>query len=67
MGALRDFEKEYRSCQRNYQKKLIMSNMTVRQWKTVDVLRDNDNYIVVETDKNLGGAALDRVVYNTKG
>ena len=41
--------------------------MTLRQWKTVDVLKDNDNYNVVEADTNLGGDALNRAVYNTKG
>ena len=40
-----------------------MSNLTLRQWKTVDVLKDNDDYIIVETDKNLGGATLNRLVY----
>jgi hypothetical protein len=30
-------------------------------------LKDNDEYIVVGTDKNFGGAALGRTVYNTKG
>jgi hypothetical protein len=41
--------------------------MTVRQWKTMDVLKDKDNYIVMEAVKNLGRAALGREVYSTKG
>ena len=65
-GALRDFEKEYIIRQRNYQKKLSLSNMTIRQSKTVDIVKDNTAYIVVEADKNLGGAALNRAVCNTK-
>ena len=44
-----------------------MSNLTYRQWNTADYLKDNDDHIVVEGDKNLGGAALDRPVYMTKG
>ena len=41
--------------------------MTPRQWNTVEELNANNNHIVVECDKNLGGAILDRPVYNTKG
>jgi hypothetical protein len=41
--------------------------MTSRQWNTAEDLAENNNHIVVECDKNLGGAILDRLVYNTKG
>ena len=64
---MRDLENKVRSHQRSYQKKLSMSNLTVRQWKIADDLKDNNGYIGVEADKNLGGAAFKRLVYNTKG
>ena len=41
--------------------------MTPRQWNTVEELNANNNHIVVECDKNLGGAILERSVYTTKG
>ena len=66
-GALGDVKKEFRSRQRNYQKELSTLDVTIRQWKTMDFLNDNDEYIVVEADKNLVGGALDRAVYNIKG
>ena len=46
---------------------MSLLNLTFRQWKTVDYLKNNDKHIVVETDKYLGEAALDREAYNTNG
>ena len=64
---MRDLENKCRSHHRSYQKKLSMSNLTVRQWKISDDLNDNNGYIGVKADKNLGRAAFNRLVYNTKG
>jgi hypothetical protein len=44
-----------------------MSNIPLRQRKTADVLKDNDNTIVVKADKSLGIVTLGRTVYTTKG
>ena len=41
--------------------------MTSRQWNTAEELTANNDHIVVECDKNIVGAILDRPVYNTKG
>jgi len=45
----------------------ILTNLTHQQWAMVDTLRQNDNYIVIEADKNLGPCLLDREVYIERG
>ena len=51
----------------SYQNKTSLSNLTFRQWKLSEEMLYNDEHIVIECDKNLGGACLDRSVHNTRG
>ena len=64
-GGLEDFEKEFRSCQRNYQENLNLSNLIIRHLNTADCLKNNDDFIVVEVDKDLGGSVLNRAASTT--
>lgn len=43
------------------------SNLLPSQWNLIDDLQDNDVYISIEADKNLGGCLLLRNTYNTRG
>ena len=43
------------------------SNITSNQWYLVYYLKNNDEYIVIECDKNLGACILDRDTYITRG
>ena len=48
---LENFESKLRQAWRNYQKRLSISNLTIRQWQLAEQLLKNDNHIVVEADK----------------
>ena len=63
--CLDDFERHYRRRCLAYQKKASLTNLTPRQWTAAEALRENDNVIATETDKNMGGATIPRPVYNT--
>ena len=57
---LEDFELKLRQTWRNYQKKMTLSNLTIKQWNLAESLLKSDSHIVVEADKNLGGCIMDR-------
>ena len=63
--CLEDFERHYRRRCLSHQKKLSLTNLNPRQWAAARALRESDNVIATETDKNMGGAILPRPVYNT--
>ena len=46
-------------------KKLSLVNLSPRQWTAAKDLRESDNVIATETDKNMGAVTLPRPVYNT--
>ena len=64
---LENFEQKLRQTWKNYQKKLNLSNLTIKQWKLAESLLKSDSHIVVEADKNLGGCIMDRETYIIKG
>ena len=64
---LDNFELKLRQAWRNHQKRLSISNLTIRQWQLAEQLLRSDSHIVVEADKNLGGCIMDRELYITKG
>ena len=65
--CLDDFERHLMRRRLSFQKKLSLTNLTPRQWSAAEKLRENDNVIATETDKNMGGATIPRAVYNTSG
>ena len=65
--CLDDFERHCRRHRLSYQKKLSLTNLTPREWAAAEALRENDNVIATETDKNCGGATLPRPVYIAAG
>ena len=65
--CLANFEKKLRQRQQPYQNRTSLSNLTYKQWKLSEQMLFDDDHMVVECDKNLGGACLDRPVHNTKG
>ena len=64
---LDNFESKLRQAWRNHQKRLSISNLTIRQWQLAEQLLTSDDHIAVEADKNLDGCLLDREIYITKG
>ena len=65
--CLSNFERELRLRQHSYQNKTSLSNLTYGQWKLSEQMLYDDDHIIIECDKNLGGACLDRPVHNTRG
>lgn len=43
------------------------TNLTSIQWEVLKVLKNNDHFIAIEADKNLGGCLLERPHYNVRG
>lgn len=60
----RDVLTEQKFCQR---KRKQILNISVLQWELIQSLRKNDEYIVVEGDKNLGPCILERDHYIKRG
>ena len=60
---LDDFESKLRQAWINHQKRLSVSNLTIKQWQLAEHLLKSDDQIVVEADKNLGCCILDRETY----
>ena len=54
---LDNFELKLRQAWRNHQKRLSISNLTIRQWQLAEQLLKSNDHIVVEVDKNLAGAS----------
>ena len=52
---------------RHQQRQKQRRNITVGKWTLMQWLRKNDNYIVVQGDKNLGPCIIDREVYISRG
>lgn len=65
--CLGDFKKELLRRQRHYMQRPTPSNLTIGQWSLARRLRTNDDYIVIEADKNLGGCFGDLHIYTAKG
>jgi len=65
--SITNFSRELRNRQSFYQSKPTLSNLTSSQWGLIDYFKDNNDHIVIEADKNLGGCLLDRPVYITRG
>ena len=53
---LDNFELKLRQAWRNHQKRLSISNLTIRQWQLAEQLLRSDSHIVVEADKILADA-----------
>lgn len=64
--ALDRFEATLRDARRNYNR-IHPSNILPHQWHLIEDLKDNDDFIVVEADKNCGGCILLRDTYITRG
>ena len=47
----------------NQRKKKQSSNITRKQWAMIKYLRQNDDFMIVPTDKNLGPAIIERSTY----
>ena len=56
------FERSVRSHQRRFSRPTL-SNLLPREWRLSNSLKENDTYIVVEADKNLGACLLLRETY----
>ncbi|KAL7544934.1 hypothetical protein ACHAWF_008298 [Thalassiosira exigua] len=65
-NTLNEFKRRLRYHQARYDRP-ILSNLTWRQWRTAKYLRNNNNFIVVEGDKNVGCCVQDSPIHNTKG
>ena len=65
--CLKEFERELTRRQTRFMLKPTASNLTYSQWKLSKRLRCNDNHLVIETDKNLGGCMLNVPVYCVRG
>ena len=61
--SMADFETTLCREQQLYNKPTL-SNLTPRQWRMAELLKDNDKFITIEGDKNLGGCILIRDTYN---
>ena len=64
--SIKAFESEFNSRRARYLKPTL-SKLMPHQWKTIDRLKDNDEFIVIEADKNLGGSILSRDEYISRG
>ena len=47
----------------NQRKKKQSSNITRKQWAMIKYLRQNDDFMIIPTDKNLGPAIIERSTY----
>ena len=65
--CLKEFERELTRRQARFMRKPSPSNLTYSQWKLSKRLRCNNNHLVIETDKNLGGCMLNVPVYCVRG
>ncbi len=65
--CLKEFERELTRRQARFMLRPTASNLTYSQWGLSKRLRCNDNHIVIETDKNLGGCILNVPVYHVRG
>lgn len=64
--CITNFECDLRAKQKRYNKPTL-SNLKKSQWEQTKTLKNHDEYIVIEADKNLGGCILNRPIYNGKG
>jgi hypothetical protein len=60
------FESTLRKEQARYNKPSL-SNLLPNQWELIKYLQDNDDYIAIEADKNLGGCFFHCSTYNARG
>jgi len=60
------FKVELQTTRKKYDRS-TPSNLTPRQWKLASTLKNDDNLICIEGDKNVGGCLLRRNVYNYRG
>ena len=60
------FKLDLQKTRKQYDRSTI-SNLTPRQWKLATTLKNDDNLICVEGDKNVGGCLLRRNIYNYRG
>ena len=60
--AISSFANDLRQECKRY-RALAISNLTPRQWKQVQALREDLRFIIIEADKNLGGCILLRDTY----
>lgn len=66
--ALNNFEEAVlNDKQQTKQRRKVYSNLTPYHWDLIESLRNHDDYIIVEADKNLGPCLLDRQVYIERG
>jgi len=66
--ALHNFERAIKTEQHKLQRRRKPTrNLDASQWNSMEFLRRNDDYIVVQGDKNLGSCIIDREVHNYKG
>lgn len=65
--CLANFERELLRRQSFYMKRPSIPNLTPNQWSLINDIKGNDDYIVIEADKNLGGAIMDVPIYTERG
>ena len=65
--CLANFERELLRRQSFYMKRPSISNITPNQRSLINDIKGNDDYIVIEADKNLGGAIMDVPIYTERG
>ena len=61
--AMKKFLTSIRQEQQHRYSRPILSNIFPHHWRLIRRLRNHDDYIVVEADKNLGGCILNRSTY----
>ena len=61
--ALEKFEKQVKQVRKRYTAKPTVSNLLPSQYQTIKQLQNNDDVIVIQADKNLGGVTMLREEY----
>ena len=64
--CLGQFEYNLQAARARYNR-IHPSNILPSQWHLINQMKDNDDFIIVEVDKNCGGCFLLRDTYNTRG
>ena len=65
--CISNFQNEYRRRCLSFQKERSLTNLTPRQWGAISQLKNNDDVMAVETDKNQGTALVPVPVYASAG
>lgn len=63
---LNGFEQELKNLQDVSRRRRPCSNMSRAQWSLMKLLKKNDDFMAIPTDKNLGTALIERSYYNKR-